>query len=279
MNTVLRGSVVRGKGKGHLHGMPTANLAVEAGTVLPKEGVYAARVFLRGEEYRGLTNVGRRPSDDNMPHITVETYILDFSGDIYGEELTLELVHYIRGVRRFAGGLDELRQQLEKDEEELRRVLPPRRKKNRLPNFDYSSQGAYFLTICTKDRKALFWEESVGASIARPDDVPLSEYGKIVKECLCAIPEHYPALSMDHYVIMPDHVHLLLRICTTGEGRAMLAPTISRVIRQFKGAVTKRLGFSPWQKLYYDHVIRDDEDYLQKWNYIEGNPMKEKREA
>ena len=126
MNTVLRGSVVRGKGKGHLHGMPTANLAVEAGTVLPKEGVYAARVFLRGEEYRGLTNVGRRPSDDDMPLITVETYILDFSGDIYGEMLTLELLHYLRGIRRFEGGLDELREQLKKDEEDLRRLMAPR---------------------------------------------------------------------------------------------------------------------------------------------------------
>ena len=58
----------------------------------------------------------------------------------------------------------------------------------------------------------------------------------------------------------------------------MLAHTVSRVIQQFKGAVTKRLGFSPWQKLYYDHVIRDEADYLEKWNYIEGNPMK-KREA
>ena len=125
-NWILRGRVIRGKGRGHLHGMPTANLAVEPGTALPPQGVYAARAFLRGEEYRGLTNVGRRPSDDDMPHVTVETYILDFSGDIYDEELTLELAHYIRGIRRFEGGLDELRQQLTRDEEELRRVLPPR---------------------------------------------------------------------------------------------------------------------------------------------------------
>ena len=121
-NTVLKGRVVRGKGRGHLHGMPTANLGLEPGTALPEEGVYAARVFLRGEEYAGLTNIGRRPSDDDMPHVTVETYILDFSGDIYGEEMTLEPVHYLRGIRRFEGGLDELRQQLRKDEEELRRI-------------------------------------------------------------------------------------------------------------------------------------------------------------
>lgn len=124
-NTVLRGKVIRGKGRGHLHGMPTANLAPEPGARLPKEGVYAARVFLRGEEYAGLTNVGRRPSDDDMPHITVETWILDFSGDIYGEELTLELVGYIRGIKRFEGGLDELREQLKKDEEVLRRMMAP----------------------------------------------------------------------------------------------------------------------------------------------------------
>ena len=83
----------------------------------------------------------------------------------------------------------------------------PQRKANRLPDFDYSSPGAYFITMCTKDRKCLFWE-SVGASIARPQMPPLSRHGIIVDAAIRNIPNHYPEISLDHYVVMPNHVHL-----------------------------------------------------------------------
>ena len=149
----------------------------------------------------------------------------------------------------------------------------PKRKPNRLKNYDYSQPNAYFITICTKNKETLFWEH-VGASIARPEKVCLSPYGRIVEEAISNIQTVYPAISVDNYVIMPNHIHLLLQIHTDENGRAMLAPTISIVIQQMKGYVSKRIGSSIWQKLFHDHVIRDEAGYLKIWNYIEGNPSK-----
>ena len=119
----------------------------------------------------------------------------------------------------------------------------------------------------------LFWE-NVGASIARPEDVGLSKYGKIVVEAIEKISTIYPVITVDNYVVMPNHIHLLLQIHSDSSGRAMLAPTISIVIQQMKGYATKKIGRSIWQKLFHDHVIRDEKGYLKIWNYIEGNPSK-----
>ena len=146
----------------------------------------------------------------------------------------------------------------------------PKRKPNRL---DYSQPNAYFITICTKNKEMLFWE-NVGASIARPEDVRLSKYGKIVVEAIEKISKIYPVITVDNYVVMPNHIHLLLQIHSDSSGRAMLAPTISIVIQQMKGYATKKIGRSIWQKLFHDHVIRDEKGYLKIWNYIEGNPSK-----
>ena len=88
------------------------------------------------------------------------------------------------------------------------------------------------------------------------------------------IPGRYPAITVDRYVIMPNHVHLLLQIHTDPDGRSMIAPTISVIMQQFKGIVTKKVGIPIWQKGFYDHVIRSEQDYLDVWNYIEGNPSK-----
>lgn len=145
----------------------------------------------------------------------------------------------------------------------------PKRKPNRLPDFDYRTPGAYFITICTKDRKCLLWD-TVGASIARPQ---LSQYGLVVQKAICDIPKHYSAISIDHYVVMPNHVHLLLQINTDADGRPMVAPTISTVVQQLKGIVSKQIGHSIWQKLFHDHVIRNAADYTKIWEYIENNPL------
>ena len=158
----------------------------------------------------------------------------------------------------------------------------PTRKQNRLNYFDYSSCGAYFLTVCTSKRMNYFWADSpaeVGASIARPLDlqnIKLSKYGKIADEAVKNISETYKALSVDHYVIMPDHIHLLLSIRADEYGRPMVAPTVSRVVQQMKGYVTKRIGTSIWQKSFYDHVIRNKEDYEAHIKYIYENPFGEK---
>ena len=144
----------------------------------------------------------------------------------------------------------------------------PKRKQNRLTNYNYSTPNAYFITICTNKRQNLFWND-VGATIGRPQDVPLTQYGKIVQEAINAIPVRYSAISVDHYVIMPNHIHLLLQIHNDAFGQPM---TVSTVINQLKGAVSKSAGFSVWQKGFYDHVIRGDADYNEVWTYIEGNP-------
>lgn len=147
----------------------------------------------------------------------------------------------------------------------------PTRKANRLPGHDYSSCGAYFITICVKD-KSFQLSHIVGAPIGRPS-IELTEYGKIVYEAVNNIEKKYLGSKLENYVIMPDHIHLLLSILSDEGGRPMGAPTIPNVINQLKGYVSKKVGFSLWQKLYYDHVIRDEEDFYTKYQYIENNPV------
>ena len=149
----------------------------------------------------------------------------------------------------------------------------PKRKRNRLSEYDYTTPNAYFITVCTQNRKNLFCE-NVGAITDRPCNVPLTNLGKIVQQSIEDIPRYYPAVSVDHFVIMPNHIHLLLQIQTDADGRSLIAPTISTVVRMMKGAASKRAGFSVWQKGFYDHVVRSQRDYLDIWNYIEGNPGK-----
>ena len=148
-----------------------------------------------------------------------------------------------------------------------------KRKRNRLENYDYSSCGAYFLTICTSERRNYFWDK-VGATIGRPQDIVLSQYGKIVDEAINNIPKIYPVIKIERYVIMPDHIHVLLAIYADECGRPMVAPTMSRVVQQMKGFVTKRIGHSIWQKLFFDHVIRNRQDFEEHINYIYENPMR-----
>ncbi len=149
----------------------------------------------------------------------------------------------------------------------------PKRKRNRLEHYDYSSFGVYFLTICTAERRNYFWE-NVGATSGRPEDVVLSSYGKIVDETINHIPKIYPAICVDQYVIMPDHIHLLVRILSDEYGRPMVAPTMSRLVQQMKGYATKQIGESIWQKLFFDHIIRNREDYEEHLRYIHENPMR-----
>ena len=143
-----------------------------------------------------------------------------------------------------------------------------RRKKHRLTEYDYSSPGAYFITVCTKDKRNFFWED-VGASIARPTDVVLTSCGKIVQNAIVQISLHYPSVSVDKYAVMPNHVHLLLQIHA-----APVTPSISSVVQQMKGFVTKQVGYPIWQKLFHDHVIRNEQDYQMIWAYIDSNPVR-----
>ena len=147
------------------------------------------------------------------------------------------------------------------------------RKSTRLKEYDYSSDGVYFVTICVKDRKPLLWD-NVGATIGRPQKPRLSPYGRIVDDAISQIPSNYPAIKIDNYVVMPNHVHILIKIETFDNGRPLVAPTISRIINQMKGYVSKQIGYSIWQKSFFDHIIRNERDYIEHYTYIENNPAK-----
>ncbi|MBR6502971.1 MAG: transposase [Clostridia bacterium] len=153
----------------------------------------------------------------------------------------------------------------------------PKRKPIRLKDYDYSTPGVYFVTVCTKNKINYFWH-NVGASIARPQDIPLNENGKIVDKAINNIPKIYNNITVDHYVVMPNHIHLLLQIHSNKNGRPMVAPTIDRVIQQMKGYVTKQIGKLIWQKLFHDHIIRGEQDYKEIWAYIDTNPIRWKED-
>lgn len=115
----------------------------------------------------------------------------------------------------------------------------PKRNFPRFKNYDYSSCGGYFLTICTKEKRNYFWC-NVGATIGRPKNVELSLYGKIAEEAINKIPEIYPSVRLDGYVIMPDHIHLLLVICADEFGRRRNVPFLLWSPLQCRGSLSKR---------------------------------------
>ena len=149
----------------------------------------------------------------------------------------------------------------------------PNRKKNRLENYDYASCGVYFITVCTLQRRNYFWK-NVGAIIDRPQDIELSVYGEMVDRAIQNMTSAYSALSLEGYAIMPNHIHLLVRVRADEYGRPLVAPTMSRVIKQLKGIVSKQAGIAIWQKSFHDHIIRNKEDYEEHLRYIRENPIR-----
>lgn len=161
----------------------------------------------------------------------------------------------------------------------------PQRKPNRVENYDYSTSGGYFITICTQDRKRIL-SDIVG------DGSPVPKIcGIIAEEMIQQIEKKYSSVTVDKYVIMPDHIHMLLRIDNVGEafrlpesgtcGTGNPSPTVGKVIGWYKYQTTKRInlirktsGERFFQRSYYDHVIRNQQDYNEVWEYIENNPVK-----
>lgn len=150
----------------------------------------------------------------------------------------------------------------------------PKRKNIRLNDYNYSSNGAYFITICTKNKENLLWK-NVGANCVRPlDQLPLSKIGIVLENEIYKLNTVYENIKVDKYQIMPNHIHLIIFIYEDSNGRTQFAPTISRIIKQFKGSITKQIGFSIWQKSFYDRIIRNEKEYQSVWNYIHNNPLK-----
>jgi len=162
----------------------------------------------------------------------------------------------------------------------------------RLHDYDYSGDGMYFITICTQDKKCIFGRIKDGEMI-------LNDWGRIVDECLSDIPKHYPNASVDEYIVMPNHIHFMLIINKNSNdvGAQYFAPNqiagvardgvenirplrpvcksgvLGSIIRGFKIGVTKKIGRPVLQRNYYEHIIRDADDYEQIRNYINGNPQ------
>lgn len=146
----------------------------------------------------------------------------------------------------------------------------PTRKHNRLPGYDYTQPGCYFVTICSKDREHLFGRV-VGADVLIGPHVQLSEIGAILKQTISQIP------LVDLFIVMPNHVHILLRLPAAGDGpMETSAPTrsVPWIVRYLKRTVTMACGKTVWQRGYHDHIVRGEADYLRIWNYIDTNPAK-----
>ena len=135
-----------------------------------------------------------------------------------------------------------------------------------------------------RKQKNYFWEgafdpqlfvwNTVGANCVRPQNLPLSAVGKIVFDELKRWHKTYSSVSLHAYVIMPNHIHIMVAIVADEYGRPQVAPTLERMVKQFKGAVTKKIGCSIWQKSFIEHIVRNQSDYETRLNYMYNNPMR-----
>ena len=160
----------------------------------------------------------------------------------------------------------------------------PQRKPNRIAGYDYSQNGAYFITICTQDRRPVLSKISVGTPLpgCPQEPVKLLWHGEIADKCIRQMNSFYDYLSVDKYVIMPDHIHFLVSIHGQSGHSGRGVPTknaertseIARFVGTFKRFCNKEYGQNIWQSRYYDHVIRNQQDYDETWMYIENNPTK-----
>ena len=153
-----------------------------------------------------------------------------------------------------------------------------RRKQLRLKEYDYSQPGAYFVTICTKDRRHLFGG-------IKGESMHLNPYGRVVQSCWEEIPDHYPQVQLDEFVLMPNHMHgiivILEDVDTVGARHASPQRknnTLGDIVGSFKYAVTKRnnesKGVSIWQRGFFEHIIRDGKSLDRIREYIATNPQR-----
>ena len=150
----------------------------------------------------------------------------------------------------------------------------PKRKRIRLKDYDYSKDGYYFITVCTQNRKNIL--STVGEGFPLPK---LTQCGEITERLLLEITERYEEINIDKYVIMPNHIHLVIALKNDGRGNP--SPTIDRAMGWFKYMATKEInklletpGKKIFQRSFHDHIIRGEDDYKEIWQYIDNNPLK-----
>lgn len=156
----------------------------------------------------------------------------------------------------------------------------------RLKEYDYSRVGAYFVTICTQDRKCFL------GNVVN-ETVELSPIGKIAHEFWFEIPKHFQNVRVDTFVVMPNHIHGIIFIddCGDGDGgrkeggggrgtQPLRRPTLGQIVAYYKYQTSKiinrmrnTIGMSVWQRNYYEHVIRNEKELNQISEYIVNNPL------
>lgn len=158
----------------------------------------------------------------------------------------------------------------------------PQRKPTRLKAYDYSTPGAYFVTICAKNMRPFFGHVQTGDAL-NASKMILSALGEVAKAEISKIEGFYQNIKIDKYVVMPNHIHMIIVITE----RINPFPTskkydIHNVVGKFKAAVTRIVGkaFMPSAKPkirqtgFHDHIIRGPHDYRKIWEYIEQNPVR-----
>ena len=157
----------------------------------------------------------------------------------------------------------------------------PNRKPTRLPGYDYSQANCYFVTICTAGKKNILGDIRRGDPCGRPEWIPTA-LGIIAEKNIACTEEKF-GIAISPYVIMPNHIHLMISLLGQ-RATARVAPTLSQIIGAYKSKVSydylqlckknnTQMG-TLWQRSYYDHVIRNEADYLRIWQYIDENPAK-----
>ena len=144
-------------------------------------------------------------------------------------------------------------------------------KPHRLPGFDYSSVGSYMLTFTTLGRKPVL-SEVISQGIYQPPLVILKPYGQITEKYIQRIESVYHGVKVDNYVIMPDHVHLLLTIEEYVQPIRADKPRISVIIGSTKAMITKEIGRQIWQEDFYDTIADFDFLFRRCDQYIDDNP-------
>ena len=153
----------------------------------------------------------------------------------------------------------------------------PVRKYIRLENYDYDSDGAYFITICTVNKECMLSAIVGGGAFDAPHNI-LTEYGTIVEKYILSS-NNIPNVNVDNYVIMPNHIHILLTIqnnsVNSGTSRAPSPTnkTVPHFVSTLKRFVNRDIGFDIFQRSYHDRIIRSKAEYLKIWEYIENNPV------
>ena len=144
----------------------------------------------------------------------------------------------------------------------------PERKPLRLSGYDYSRSGCYFVTVCTRNRENIL--SAVGRDDLGAPQMRLTSIGKIVEKYTEFISAHYQNVSVEKYIIMPNHVHMVIALHDGAPGSSR--PTVSQVIGAWKRYINHECDPSLWQTSFYDEIIRNDSHFLNVCRYIDDNP-------